>query len=122
MRRAGDMSRRNIYVLRNLGTATKLALSLGLVLGFALFLGGWFVSVAAINWDLSWMGLVHVGTRVGMLGDDLRWLLFAVHCTVVRPFKGGERVTTNTAAIELSLVSTELVSNPTVLTATGARR
>jgi hypothetical protein len=50
------MSRRNIYVLRNLGTATKLAISLALVLGFALFLSGWFVSVTAVNWDLSWMG------------------------------------------------------------------
>ena len=78
------MSRRNIYVLRNLGTATKLALSLGLVLGFALFLSGWFVSVAAINWDLSWMGLVNLGTRVGMLGGDLRWGLFAAHCVSLR--------------------------------------
>jgi len=74
------MSRTNIYVLRNLGTATKLAISLGLVLGFSLFLSGWFVSVTAINWDLSWMGLVNLGTRVGMLGSDLRWLLFAAHC------------------------------------------
>jgi NADH dehydrogenase len=73
------MSRRNIYVLRNLAPAKKLALSLGLVLGFALFLSGWFVSVAAINWDLSWMGLVQLGTRVGMLGGDLRWLLFGAH-------------------------------------------
>jgi NADH dehydrogenase len=74
------MSRRNIYGLRNLGTAAKLAISLGLVLGFALFLSGWFVSVAAINWDLSWMGLVSLGTRVGMLGANLRWVLFAAHC------------------------------------------
>jgi NADH:ubiquinone reductase (H+-translocating) len=74
------MSRSNIYVLRNLGAVTKLALSLGLTLGFALFLSGWIVSVAAINWDLSWMGLVNLGTRVGMLGSDLRWLLFAAHC------------------------------------------
>lgn len=74
------MSRSNIYVLRNLGVATKLALSLGLVLGFTLFLSGWFVSVAAINWDLSWMGLVHLGARVGMLGGDLRWVLFGAHC------------------------------------------
>src|SRR6478752_2737478 len=74
------MSRSNIYVLRNLGTATKLAISLGLVLGFALFLSGWFVSVAAINWDLSWMGLVNLGVRVGMLTADLRWVLFAAHC------------------------------------------
>lgn len=74
------MSRSNIYVLRNLGVATKLALSLGLVVGFTLFLSGWFVSVAAINWDLSWMGLVHLGARVGMLGGDLRWVLFGAHC------------------------------------------
>jgi NADH dehydrogenase len=74
------MSRSNIYVLRNLGTATKLAISLGLVLGFALFLAGFFVSVAAINWDLSWMGLVNLGTRVAMLDGDLRWVLFAAHC------------------------------------------
>lgn len=73
------MSRRNIYLLRNLALAKKIALSLGLILGFGLFLSGWFVSVAAINWDLSWMGLVQLGTRVGMLGGDLRWLLFAAH-------------------------------------------
>jgi hypothetical protein len=74
------MSRSNIYLLRNLRPATKFAISMGLVLGFALFLSGWFVSVAAINWDLSWMGLVNLGTRVGMLGGDLRWVLFAAHC------------------------------------------
>lgn len=74
------MSRSNIYVLRNLGAGAKLAISLGLALGFALFLSGWFVSVAAINWDLSWMGLVNLGTRVGMLGGDLRWVLFTAHC------------------------------------------
>jgi NADH:ubiquinone reductase (H+-translocating) len=73
------MSRSNIYVLRNLGKVAKLAISLALVLGYVLFLSGWFVSVAAINWDLSWMGLVELGTRVGMLGDDLRWLLLAAH-------------------------------------------
>ena len=74
------MSRTNIYFLRNLGRARKLALSAGLVLGFGLFLSGWFLSVAVINWDLSWMGLVDLGTRVGMLGRDVRWLLFAAHC------------------------------------------
>lgn len=74
------MSRTNIYVLRNLGLTNKLAISVGLVVGFTLFLSGWFVSVAAINWDLSWMGLVHLGTRVGMLGGDLRWVLFGAHC------------------------------------------
>jgi NADH:ubiquinone reductase (H+-translocating) len=74
------MSHRNVYVLRNLGTATKLALSMSLVLGFFLFLSGWFVSVTAINWDLSWMGLVSLGSRVDMLGGELRWLLFAAHC------------------------------------------
>src|SRR5512146_2144428 len=74
------MSRSNIYVLRNLGLASKLAISAGLVVGFALFLSGWFVSVAAINWDLSWMGLVSLGTRIGMLGGELRWLLFGAHC------------------------------------------
>ena len=73
------MSRSNIYVLRNLGTATKLALSVSLGLGFVLFLSGWFVSVAAINWDLSWMGLVNLGTRVGMLGGHLRWILLTAH-------------------------------------------
>lgn len=74
------MSRTNIYVLRNLGLTKKFTTSVGLVVGFALFLSGWFVSVTAINWDLSWMGLVHLGTRVGMLGGDLRWVLFAAHC------------------------------------------
>lgn len=74
------MSRTNIYVLRNLGTAAKLAISLGLAVGLVLFLSGWLVSVAAINWDVSWMGLVDLGTRVGMLSGDLRWVLFAAHC------------------------------------------
>lgn len=74
------MSRTNIYVLRNLGTATKLILSLGLVGGFALFLSGWVLSVATINWDVSWMGLLNLGTRVGMVGADLRWVLLAAHC------------------------------------------
>jgi len=73
------MSRSNVYVLRNLNTTPNLAASVVLVLGFALFLSGWFVSVAAINWDLSWMGLVNLGNRVGMLGGDLRWVLFAAH-------------------------------------------
>jgi NADH:ubiquinone reductase (H+-translocating) len=73
------MSRTNIYVLRNLNLLTKLGLSSALVVGFTLFLSGWFVSVAAINWDVSWMGLVDLGGRVGMLGGDLRWLLFATH-------------------------------------------
>ncbi len=73
------MSRQNIYLLRNLGVITKLALSVGLLVGLTLFLSGWLVSVAAINWDVSWMGLVDWGVRVGMLGQNLRWLLFAGH-------------------------------------------
>lgn len=74
------MSRTNIYVLRNLSTPAKLAISSGLALGLTLFLSGWLVSVAAINWDVSWMGLVDLGRRVGMLGGELRWILFAAHC------------------------------------------
>lgn len=73
------MSRANIYVLRNLGLTKKLLLSVSLVVGFALFLSGWFVSVAAINWDVSWMGLVHLGARVGMLDGGVRWILFGAH-------------------------------------------
>jgi NADH dehydrogenase len=73
------MSRSNVYVLRNLTAASKIAISLGLVLGLALFLSGWFVSVAALNWDLSWMGLVNLGNRVGMLGSDWGWVLFGAH-------------------------------------------
>ena len=73
------MSRTNIYLLRNLGVEKKLCLSLGLLLGFALFLSGWIASVALINWDVSWMALVDWGVRVGMLGSSLRWLLFGGH-------------------------------------------
>lgn len=73
------MSRSNIYVLRNLAPAKKICLSLGLVLGLCLFLATFLGSVAAVNWDLSWMGLFGLGSRVGKLGDDWRWLLFAAH-------------------------------------------
>jgi NADH dehydrogenase len=73
------MSRNNVYVLRNLKVSAKVCLSVALVLGFALFLSGWIVSVAAINWDVSWMGLVDWGVRVGMLTPALRWSLFGGH-------------------------------------------
>ncbi|HVY31074.1 MAG TPA: NAD(P)/FAD-dependent oxidoreductase [Polyangiaceae bacterium] len=73
------MSRTNVYILRNLGVASKVALSVGLCLGFASFLSGWMFSVAAINWDVSWMGLVDWGVRIGMLSQGLRWLSFGAH-------------------------------------------
>jgi len=75
------MSRTNIYVLRNLTLPRKLVTSTALLTGFALFLSGWIVSVAAINWDVSWMGLVDWGVRIDMLGGGLRWLLFGAHVT-----------------------------------------
>ena len=73
------MRRSNVYALQNLPLLKKLALSLGLVAGFVLFLSGWIVSLVAINWDLSWMSVVDWGLRLGMLSSDLRWLLFAAH-------------------------------------------
>lgn len=73
------MSRSNVYVLRNLGTTKKLFFSLLLLLGFSAFLSAFLASVIAVNWDLSWTGLVSLGARVGMLGDDWRWLLLAAH-------------------------------------------
>jgi len=73
------MPRSNIYALRNLGLPAKMAVSIGLVTSFLLFSSGWIVSVAAINWDVSWMGLVAWGDRIHMLGDRVRWLLFSGH-------------------------------------------
>jgi NADH:ubiquinone reductase (H+-translocating) len=73
------MSRSNVYLLRNLGLGAKLGLSLCLVLGLVLFLSGWLVSVAAVNWDISWMALVDWGVRLGMLSENVRWRLFAAH-------------------------------------------
>ena len=73
------MSRSNIYVLRNLHPAKKLGISLGLLLGLSLFSTTFLASVAAVSWDLSWMALLNLGTRVGMLGDDWRWLLLVAH-------------------------------------------
>jgi NADH dehydrogenase len=73
------MARTNIYLLRNLSVVKKLLLSFGLVLGLCLFFSGWLASVAFINWDVSWMGLVDWGVRLGMLESSLRWLLFGAH-------------------------------------------
>jgi NADH:ubiquinone reductase (H+-translocating) len=73
------MPRTNVYVLQNLPLLKKLALSLGLVSGFVLFLSGWIVSLVAINWGLSWMSIIDWGRRLGMMSSDLRWLLFAAH-------------------------------------------
>lgn len=73
------MPRSNVYALRNLTLPKKLAISLAVASGFALFLSGWIVSVVTINWGLSWMTLLDWGMRVGMLRGDVRWLLFALH-------------------------------------------
>jgi NADH:ubiquinone reductase (H+-translocating) len=73
------MARFNVYQLRNLGVARKLAASVALVVGLALFLSGWVISVAAINWDFSWMTVVDWGTRLGTLDTGLRSGLFVVH-------------------------------------------
>jgi NADH dehydrogenase len=73
------MRRTNAYVLRNLDLSKKLAASIGLSIGFLLFVSGWVISVVAINWGFSWMTVVDWGIRVGMLPSDLRWLLFAAH-------------------------------------------
>jgi NADH dehydrogenase len=75
------MRRSNAYVLRNLGFSKKLAASIGLLSGLVLFISGWVISVAAINWGFTWMTVVDWGIRVGMLQSDLRWLLFAAHVT-----------------------------------------
>ena len=73
------MRRTNAYVLRNLGLTKKLAVSVGLLSGLALFVSGWVISVVAINWGFTWMTVVDWGIRVGMLQSDLRWLLFFAH-------------------------------------------
>lgn len=75
------MPRSNVYALRNLSLPKKLTTSLGVVSGFVLFLSGWIVSVVTINWGLSWMTIVDWGLRLGMLRDDVRWLLFALHAS-----------------------------------------
>ena len=49
------MPRANAYLLRNLGLPKKLAISVALSSGLALFLSGWIISVTAINWGFSWM-------------------------------------------------------------------
>ena len=66
------MRRTNAYVLRNLGLSKKLALSVGLLSGLVLFVSGWVISVAAINWGFTWMAVVDWGIRVGMLQSNLR--------------------------------------------------
>jgi len=73
------MRRPNAYALRNTSLPKKLALSIGLVSGLALFLSAWVISVIAINWGLTWMTVVDWGIRVAMLEKGLRWLLFAAH-------------------------------------------
>jgi NADH dehydrogenase len=73
------MARINAYGLRNLSLPKKLAISIGLVFGLLLFLSGWIISVAVINWGFTWMTVVDWGVRVGMLSGQLRWLLFAAH-------------------------------------------
>ena len=73
------MARPNVYRLRNLSISRKIAISVALLGGLSLFLSGWIISVAAINWDFSWMTVVDWGTRLGMLGADLRWGLFVAH-------------------------------------------
>ena len=73
------MARSNVYWLRNLDVGWKIAISVALVAGLALFLSGWIVSVAAINWEISWMTFVDWGERLGMLGGTLRWGLLGAH-------------------------------------------
>jgi NADH dehydrogenase len=73
------MARSNVYQLRNLSILRKLAASAALTGGLVLFLSGWVLSVAAINWDLSWMTVVDWGSRLGTLGSELRTGLFVAH-------------------------------------------
>lgn len=73
------MARTNVYRLRNLPFLRKSLLSLGLVFGFWLFLSAWIVSIAIVDWDVSFMGLLDWGVRLGMLSDPLRWTLFGGH-------------------------------------------
>ena len=73
------MARANVYRLRNLNVSSKLAISVGLLAGLVLFVSGWIISVAAVNWEVSWMTLVDWGHRLGALGSELRFGLFAAH-------------------------------------------
>jgi NADH dehydrogenase len=73
------MARTNVYVLRNLTLAKKLAWSAALLLGFVAFLSAFVVSVAAVNWSLSAMTVLAWGGRLAMLSDGLRRALLAVH-------------------------------------------
>jgi NADH:ubiquinone reductase (H+-translocating) len=73
------MARSNVYRLRNLGVSTKVAISVALVFCLSLFLSGWVISVAAINWDFSFMTVLDWGGRLGTLGTELRAALFFAH-------------------------------------------
>ena len=73
------MARSNVYRLRNLAVSRKLAISSALLAGLLLFLSGWIVSVAAVNWAVSWMTMVDWGDRLSALGPELRLALFGAH-------------------------------------------
>ncbi len=73
------MSRKNVYVLRNLSVLKKLAISSALVLGLVAFLSGWAVSIFAVNWALSLMTVLDWGRRLEMLPDGWRFGLLGVH-------------------------------------------
>jgi len=73
------MSTKNVYALRNLSIAKKLAISSALVLGLLAFLSGWAVSIFAVNWALSVMTVLDWGQRLEMLPDGWRFGLLGVH-------------------------------------------
>jgi len=73
------MSAHNVYRLRNLPLVHKLSLSAALLLGLALFLSGWAVSIFAVNWALSVMTVLDWGGRLEMLPREWRLGLFGVH-------------------------------------------
>jgi hypothetical protein len=73
------MARSNVYRLRNLGASKKIAVSAALLAGLTPFLSGWIISVAAVNWGVSWMTVVNWGDRLGALSTELRFGLLAAH-------------------------------------------
>src|SRR5438552_528052 len=73
------MLHKNAYALRNLPAPRKLLVSSALVLGLALFLSGWAVSIFAANWALSLMTVLDWGARLGMLGPEWDLGLLFVH-------------------------------------------
>ena len=73
------MSPPNVYRLRNLPFLVKLVLSSALVVGLALFVSAFAVSLVTVNWGLSVMTVLDWGGRLEMLPRQWRLGLMAVH-------------------------------------------